>query len=262
MFPYALSTILYDQKPLEAALRDFKATGFNQIELWAESVHLDPRYIADVPGAVKAVRESGLICHSVHAPFTKLGFGSSDPAKVAETQKWLLKTLEICSELESPFVVIHPINTTEGLEHESAVPLLMNSFGVLADRAEQLGVQILVESLPWAPKPLDSLAGLNELFTDQRIGLCLDVAHAFLNGYDIIDEINVAPERLYSSHISNNNGQEDTHSNIFDGLIDMRRVLRRYAELPHVTPVLEIINLEDQERALEEVRQTMVELKL
>ena len=36
----ALSTWLYADRPLDAALRDFKQAGFAEIEVWADKTHL------------------------------------------------------------------------------------------------------------------------------------------------------------------------------------------------------------------------------
>lgn len=255
---YALSTWLYADRPLDAALRDFKQAGFAEIEVWADKTHLDPRYLTDAAEALNLVRKSGLGVHSIHGPFHDMGIGSEDPAVIAQTEKTIVKTLEFSHELESGFVVLHPVTCDSSKISEAGENYTKELFQRLADRAQQLGVGILVENLPKASAPYNSMAGLNKLFPDPRIGLCLDVAHAFLNGFDILEEIAIAAPRLYSCHVSNNDGKKDSHSNMYDGLIAMDEVLDRLAALPQVTPVLEITGSPNPEATLEGTKQSVV----
>lgn len=254
MFRYALSTWLYADRSLNLALRDFKEAGFSDIELWADNTHLDPRYLADSSQALSLVRTSGLNVHSIHGPFHGIHIGSDDPEKVKETENVITRTIEFCHELESEYIVVHPNTCNFQQMNEIAENYTKELFQNLADRAQRLGVRILVENLPYAPFPYNSMSGLIDMFPDPRIGLCLDIGHAFLNGFSVIDEIDIAAPRLYSCHVSNNDGKNDSHSNIYDGLIEMDIILDRLTCLQQVTAVLEITGSPNPEETLEEVR--------
>ena len=256
MFKFAISTWLYADRPLDIALRDFRNAGFESVELWANRVHLDPRYLEDFPSTMNMIKKSGAEIHSIHAPFHGLHIGSNDPELLFQSEQHLVKTLEYASSLSAPIVVVHPLTfalrTGSGTDVEGTVEL----FERLADRAESLGVRIAVENLPVAPPAYTSVAGLMELFPDPRIAICLDVAHSFLNHRDIIAEIELASARLISCHVSNNDGIRDSHNNIDEGLIDMDSVLDKLADYPTVTPVFEINGRGIPEQVLESVKQS------
>lgn len=256
MQTFAISSWLYADRTLDIALQDFRKAGFEYVELWANKMHLDPRYMADFPGTLRMIEKSGVKIHSIHAPFHDMYIGSRDDQKLAESEKHLLTTLEYASSLGAPIVVVHPLTfelrTGSGSDVERTVDLLQR----LADRAETLGLTVAVENLPVAPPAYTSISGLIELFPDARIGICLDVAHSFLNHLDIINEIELASSRLVSCHLSNNDGIRDSHDTIYNGLIDMDSVLDKLAEYPNVMPVLEINGRGIPEKVLEDVRQT------
>lgn len=256
MYKFAISTWLYADRPLDIALRDFRNAGFESVELWANKIHLDPRYLENFRATEHMIKQSGVEIHSIHAPFHDLHIGSNDPGLLAQSEKHLVTTLEYASALSAPLVVVHPLTfafrTGSGTDVERTVDL----FWRLADRAESLGVRIAVENLPVAPPAYTSVAGLMELFPDPRIGICLDVAHSFLNHLDIVGEIKLAAERLVSCHVSNNDGIRDSHDNFDEGLIDMDPVFDALADCPTVRPVLEINGRGTPEQVLESVRQS------
>lgn len=256
MQKFAISTWLYADRCLDIALRDFVSAGFESVELWANRIHLDPRYLEDFRASEYMIRKSGVEIHSIHAPFHGLHIGSNDPELVSQSEKHLVTTLEHASTLEAPLIVVHPLTiafkTGSGTDVERTVDLYQR----LADRAEPLGVRIAVENLPVAPPAYTSIAGLMELFPDPRIGICLDVAHSFLNHLDIIGEIRLAAKRLVSCHVSNNDGSRDSHNNFDEGLIDMDSVFDALADYPTVKPVLEINGRGMPEQILESVRRS------
>ncbi len=256
MQKFAISTWLYADRPLDLALRDFRKAGFESVELWANKIHLDPRYLEDFPTAKHMIKKSGVEIHSIHGPFHDLHIGSNDPELLSQSEKHLLTTLEYASSLSAPFVVVHPLTMAFRTGSGTDIERTKELFQRLADRAELLGVQIAVENLPVAPPAYTSMEGLIELFPDPRIGICIDVAHSFLNHRDIIGEIELASERLVSCHVSNNDGIRDSHNNFDEGLIHMDSVLDMLEKYPTITPVLEINGRGTPELVLESVRQS------
>jgi len=254
MQKYAISTWLYADRPLDVALRDLRNAGFDSVELWANKIHLDPRYLEDFPSTRDMIKGSGLTIHSIHAPFHGLHIGSCDPDLLSQSEEHLMTTLEYAGELSTPIVVVHPLTFAQKTGSGTDVERTVELFGRLADRAQSLGVRIAVENLPVAPPAYTSVSGLMELFPDPRIAICLDVAHSFLNHRDIISEIELASSRLVSCHVSNNDGVRDLHNDIYEGLIDMDAVLDTLAKYPNVTSVFEINGRGTPEQVLESVR--------
>jgi len=98
------------------------------------------------------------------------------------------------------------------------------SFAELAHLAEPYGIQIVVEHPP------SRCFGLTEICTildaDPRLGLHLDVGHAFVAGIDLEQLIDQLGSRLWHVHFSDNRGQEDDHMPIGAGKIDWQETIR------------------------------------
>ena len=236
---YALSTWLYQNQPLEMALKKFAETGFNVVELWADQAHLDPRINPDIEDAVRLVSQFKLQVHSVHAPFHGLDIGSHDLEKLKQTEQWLVKSLEYAGRLEAKVMVVHPLSFNFKTGSDTSLEATQEMVGRLVELADSKGVTITIENLPTAPPAYTSLESLGELFPDPRIGFCIDIGHSHLNHKNIMSEIKAAGSRLISSHISNNDGQSDLHSPPQEGSIDVRIVLKELMAL-NITPVLEV----------------------
>jgi sugar phosphate isomerase/epimerase len=235
---YALSTWLFLQEPLEYVLKKFAGAGFHTVEIWADQIHLDPRNNPDLKSIVKIVAENNLSIHSVHAPFHGLFVGSANETEFRETEYWILESINYASQLKSKIVVVHPltIKKTDQISLAATKELISR----LVDKAEESGVTIAIENLPFAPPVYTSMESLVELFSDQRIGFCLDIGHSHINHFDILNEIKIAGSRLVSGHISNNDGKHDLHSLPGHGNIDIAKVLDTLRTKTDITPVFEL----------------------
>lgn len=98
------------------------------------------------------------------------------------------------------------------------------SFAELAQLAEPYGIQIVVEHPP------SHRFGLTEICTildaDPRLGLHLDVGHAFVAGIDLEQLLDQLGSRLWHVHFSDNRGQDDDHMPIGAGKIDWQATIR------------------------------------
>lgn len=98
------------------------------------------------------------------------------------------------------------------------------SFAELAQLAEPYGIQIVVEHPP------SRRFGLTEICTildaDPRLGLHLDVGHAFVAGIDLEQLLDQLGSRLWHVHFSDNRGQDDDHMPIGAGKIDWQATIR------------------------------------
>lgn len=98
------------------------------------------------------------------------------------------------------------------------------SFAELAQLAEPYGIQIVVEHPP------SHRFGMTEICTildaDPRLGLHLDVGHAFVAGIDLEQLLDQLGSRLWHVHFSDNRGQDDDHMPIGAGKIDWQATIR------------------------------------
>jgi sugar phosphate isomerase/epimerase len=236
---FALSTWLYQSQPLEAALKAFAETGFRDIEIWGDMVHLDPRINPDIEEVARLVSQFKLHVHSVHSPYHGLNIGSQNLAELKQAEQWLVKSLQYAARMAAKVLVVHPLSFNFRTGSNTSLEATQELVGKLVKLADGTGVTITIENLPVAPPAYTSLESLSELFPDPRIGFCIDIGHAHLNHKNVISEIKAVGSRLASSHISNNDGQHDFHNPPQEGTIDVRIILEELMTL-QVTPVLEV----------------------
>ena len=104
--------------------------------------------------------------------------------------------------------------------------LFAESLSVLADRAQDVGVKLAVEHfpgtfLPTVPFTLDYLEEIGH----PNLYLLFDIGHAQMANEDPADMIALAGDRLGYVHLDDNDGEEDLHLGLCDGVLT-REVLR------------------------------------
>lgn len=253
---FALSTRLYLRDGLDVALRRIAAAGFRWVELWADGCHLDPRQDLDVPAAARLMRDLGIRAHSVHTPFGGLYLGH--PARCDRSAAYALiaGAMERAAELGARVAVVHP-NSYEGpLEpelHDASRAAAHEIVARAAAAAERLGMRVAVENMVgvgyWRYGV--TIAELARDLADRRVGFCLDVGHASVQGLDIPGQVRAAGDRLASLHVHDNDGRADRHLPPLRGVIDWAALDAALAAAGYAgRRVLEIAYREGEEDAL------------
>jgi Sugar phosphate isomerases/epimerases len=228
MDEYAVSTWLYESRPLEEALGKIAAAGFGKVELWANRVHLDPRLGVDLSRVKRSLGEAGLMVHSVHAPFDDIG--AIDGRFFAAWRDLLERSLDLCADLGSTLMVVHVLNRHEydwGAREEGA---MHDFFASLAVSAGGRGIKILLENLADGPDSTAfrcSISNLARVFGDLDIGYCIDIGHSPLCEEGVLEAIAAAGDRLMSVHVNNNDGVHDLHNPPDEGLLDWPAIRER-----------------------------------
>lgn len=261
---YAVSTWTLEKRDLHSALRQIADAGFSTVELWADTVHFDPRTGVSAEDVKRWLGDMNLSVHSTHAPFRH--FANNRPAQkfMEYRQELWRRTIEQTSEVGSPIMVVHGLDRNEYNYKKDEMEIVGNSLADLCEYGRKLGVTIALENIPPGKNSSDEL-GTN--LRDHRvnfagIGLryCLDIGHVLLNGIEIIDEIKVAGKDLVSLHIHNNDGIHDSHNIPTEGIIDWNHI---YHELRTTFGydgqfVLELAGGENPEKTLKSLRDLFV----
>lgn len=226
---FAISTRLFPGMPLTEAIRRIAAKGFRWVELWSDGGHLDPRHQLDVAAVSRLMRELRVGAHSVHTPFVGLELGHPHDCDRGTSRSLIAAAIERAAELGARVAVVHP-NSYEGALDEAlhaasrAEAQELVAFAVEA--ADSVGVRVAVENMVGVDhwRFGTSLVDLVEAFPDPRVGFCLDVGHATVQGLDLAAEAEVAGDRLVHVHAHDNDGRRDQHLPPLRGII-------RWAEL-------------------------------
>ncbi|MHC1692348.1 MAG: sugar phosphate isomerase/epimerase family protein [Sphaerochaetaceae bacterium] len=222
---YAVSTFTFENEPLKDALESIAGHGFSTVELWGDTVHLDPRAQADLPQVRRWMEDGHLHAHSLHTPFRNFPhFGDK-----AEGEAWRLslwkQSLDICNQMEIPIAVIHAMNRLEYNYNYDRLGYIHDLMENLAVYAAKRGVRLALENIPsgkpGAGEVLCTLVEQTRLFGDiKELAWCLDIGHVTITSNDMQGEIDCAMDRLITFHIHNNDGLQDLHNTPDMGVID------------------------------------------
>lgn len=221
---YAITTWTLEHMPLREALDTLNSHGYKNVEIWADTVHLDPRCNPNISETKEQLHRLGMSVHSLHAPFRNyknplVGEKAFRCFRIAIVKK----TIDYAYELGSNMIVLHAVDRNEynySLEHLEAV---RDYVGEIAHYASKSGVQVAIEDIPQgncSDELITTLENQKALFGDLGVKYCLDIGHTVLLGADFFKEIDSVGDDLITFHIHNNHGSSDDHYLPDDGVID------------------------------------------
>ena len=166
----------------------------------------------------------GLRFGQMHAPFPVYADGNDAANRVLFDA--FCKCMAVCSALECPYLIVHPIawSGTQAEEWDKNIAF----YASLIPAAKQYDVCICLENMfrgrnghiedavcsdfREAAAYIDTL---NDLAGEEHFGFCYDVGHATLLGRDQRRCINQLGKRLKALHIHDNDGRSDLHMQPF-----------------------------------------------
>jgi len=161
----------------------------------------------------------------LHGPFTEIIPSSIDHRAVDFGMQRIEEAYEVAEALGIKRMVVHtgyvPLMYYKNWHLERSLEFWSR---FMSDKPADF--QLFIENV-FDDEPLmikDLIDGLN----DPRIRVCLDVGHAHvvtLPEYDVYQWIEILGHRIGHFHIHNNDGTKDTHQDLTDGSLDMKRVL-------------------------------------
>jgi sugar phosphate isomerase/epimerase len=218
---HALSTHLFVQHHLTTSLlARIQNAGVEAVEIFCARPHLDWRDGSQISELGHWFRDSELRLHSLHAPmYTDEYWGRSGPRSVitlTEPVKGqrigmvdeIKRAVEVAERIPFRYLVQHiGVGGEEfDLRKFDAAFTALEELSVFA---RQRGVEILLENIPNALSSAERLLMFQEM-THIGLNFVLDVGHAHMNeGVD--NAFNLMKERIRSTHVHDNNGQDDAH---------------------------------------------------
>jgi sugar phosphate isomerase/epimerase len=218
-------------KPVLNELEEIAARGFDYLELTMDppkAHHKDvQQQKKEIIGALNS-HKMDLICH---LPAFVSTADLTDGIRAASLKE-ILMSLEVAAELDSLKVVLHPghIGGMGFFVKEQAKKYAMESLDAVAEKVEQLGMNICLENMfPKYPSfvyPEDFV----EIFKRfPSFKLVLDIGHAHIGskrGDRVFRFIEKFHSRIGHIHVSDNFGKEDQHLPIGVGAIDFPKVVK------------------------------------
>jgi len=214
---------IWDRCDPEDGLAMIADAGFNgyDLDLFSKKPAMWLSGGRDLSAIRRAGEAQGLACAQTHAPFPV--YFPDDEERTKEIRSRFARAMEATSALESPYMVVHPINVVRRHPRygDSAWLKGMNLdfYGAALDRAHDLGVVIALENLFTFDADgsiVNSYVSWPEELTDLVDSLkgtvaCLDTGHCLLTGRRPEDAARILGGRLGALHIQSNDAQRDLH---------------------------------------------------
>lgn len=209
----------------------------------------------------RIIRQSGLT-PSLHATFYDINLATINTILKQSTLECYKVYLELAARLSVRVMVVHG-----GLLHQDAARIdrlrdiarnhLVDNLKILGDIAAGKNVTIALENSPpnrnrlMVPDHIQHLEILQAV-DHPNIRACFDTAHASLHGLDLTQYYRHIQPYLVEIHSHNNDGKDDLHLAIDQGVIDYESFFRE--NKPEVPVILEIRNLPEAIQSLEWIK--------
>lgn len=192
------------------------------------SENLDPENLPETCRSIEAeIRSGGAEQHLIiaHGPFTEICPASIDHRAVEMGRKRLDEAWDVLQRFGIHRMVVHtgyiPLIYHPQWQLEKSIEFWGD---FMKDKPEdfQLYIENVFEDSPELQREL--ICGLD----DPRIQVCLDVGHACVvtrPEYSVCDWIRQLGPYIGHFHLHNNDGKQDLHNPLQEGILDMQRVL-------------------------------------
>ena len=248
--------------------------GIPSVEIFCARQHLDYRDRGQIAELGHWFRDADLKLHSIHSPmYNDIFWGRSGPHSVINITETLKskrmamvdevkRALDIAELIPFRYMVQH-LGVGEEEFDERKVEAAFSSLEELMLFARQRGVEILLENIP------------NELSTAERLmyfirtthldlNFVFDVGHAHI-GDGVESEFDIMKERIRSTHVHDNNGEDDKH--LFPllaegGTVNWKKTMQLLRSRPNQYPLLlELREVDGMEFPLDKINEVFDRLE-
>jgi len=207
--------------PIKERYRLIKEAGFDGVLLWW-SEYLDRN---DYRRGPQIVRESGLVIENIHTPFQVQDNIWLDNLEGEDSIDCYLQCVKDCAEFEIPTMVVHLPDDDKPYN-----ALGLYRINIIAEKAEQLGVNVALENL----YNFNNLSYMLEQVDSKRLGFCYDCCHHY-HYYPSYDLLSMYCSRLMALHLHDFK-KNTIHRLPFDGEIDWSVAMKKISESGYSGP--------------------------
>ncbi len=199
---------------------------------------------------IKEYQKLNRVGDTLHGVFYDITLDSSDPKIAKVSYDRVKSSLEIASKLKCKGVVFHTNYITwmkTDWYKDNWVNINKKIYLELIEEFKDL--EIYVENMFDLDPYL--LARLMKEINHERIGVCLDVAHASISKVDIEEWFNVLGKYIKHIHINDNDKIIDSHLELGKGIIDYKKAFKYINKLNDNTSIL--IEIKDYNKTLNSI---------
>jgi sugar phosphate isomerase/epimerase len=234
----SLSTWLMRDYGIEQAIELLADTGFESLEMSCAASPLGRLWEQDPARAQRLARAAGMRITSVHDPDAGRFLDVADDAQRRAGLHATAAYFRYCAEADAKLVVVHPTSRGKFSSPQELAAVSRRSresLAELADLAGELGIRMAAENLPMSgsyERPDVRVAGLLGLIDGlgEHVGICLDIGHAWMSGYDPVREIHAVGAKLFTLHIHDVRERRYDHYVPGEGELDFHALLSALKE--------------------------------
>ncbi|MBO8175575.1 MAG: sugar phosphate isomerase/epimerase [Thermococcus sp.] len=250
-----VSTYALFDKSLGVALYKFRGFPLDFIEIMNEGYHALDKY--NYKFHLEFMENHGLK-NVIHAPFSDLNIATLNERLRRVMLKVIFETLEIAHEMGSLLVVLHPGHYSPlSFKFPKAYEKVhKRSLEEIDKVAEKIGVKVALENMPKFPI-LDGQTAerMYNLIEGTNLYVTFDVGHLYTVTSDFTEFVELLKDRIIHIHLHDNDGENDSHLALGDGIIPWSNVLKILPK--DVTWSLEVRSLDDFKKSLEFLKSSL-----
>jgi len=215
--------------------------GFKCIDLSMYVVHPDDALLVsdNWMQTVKEIKDCaarlGVKFVQAHSPGGRIFF--DDHSFNEDLFNKTVRSVEVCSELKIPNIVVHA-GFWKGMTEEEFFEHNKHFFLRLLKETENLGINILVEnfandflSFSYCLTTGENMRRFIEYVGHPLLHACWDTGHANIIAGPQYDNLMALGEHLYALHINDNRGNQDEHTMPYMGTINLDEIINALIDL-------------------------------
>lgn len=214
-----LSTAPFFRQPLRVAFEQTRAAGFEAVEVM---VTQDPA-TRDPETLRRLSAEFGLRVKALHAPFllvTRRVWGVNPVEKI-------YRSVQVAEQAEIPLVVVHPPYRWQR-RYRAWVDESLTEYS--ARTGVTIGIENMFPVKIRGDRGIRFHASQDFESLDRYPTMVLDTSHLSVAGFDPVEAYRRFRDKVVHFHLSNNAGKGwDSHLPVYEGVLDMDRLLREVA---------------------------------
>ncbi|MDX9786363.1 MAG: sugar phosphate isomerase/epimerase family protein [Desulfobacterales bacterium] len=241
---FAFSSNAFKKHSLSETIRFISNAGYSGIEIMCDRPHLWPEDVSlDELKSIRALLyENGLAVSNISAfmmcaiqDFLHPSWIEPDKSYRALRVAHTLKCIDIAAALGARTISTEPGGPLDGMDRAIATEIFMEGLSRAVSYAEEKGIRVLIEPEPnLLIETSDQFLAFANAFGKDRIGLNLDIGHAYCVGENPVEKVLALKEFIGHFHIEDiPASREHRHMMFGEGGIDIKQVLKAIEQIDY-----------------------------
>ena len=224
---FGISTQICRAEPVSVDLLEkIRKAGYDRFELFGNRPHLDFHNRNLLRAIGRWFQENALPPPSLHLPFVE----NAGPAQriwinILEPERRhreaaldeIKRCLELSDAVDLDYVVLHL-----GNPREKFTPVAFEyAYAAIAQIRAFAGVEVMLENIPNEISTLERIEEFKRMSGLPEVGICYDTGHGHIQG------ITKGFENIRTTHVHDNNGENDEHLWPFEGTLDWPALIEK-----------------------------------